>query len=200
MISFADGAFGERTIGGTAVLRVLGSGLATWSRRTYMARYTKRQRLVSIGEDFDIADEHGNPVFRVDGKVMRLRDTFVLEDLQGREVATIREKKLALRESMSILRAGSTIATVRKARFTLFRNKFTIDVEGGQDIVAQGDILHHEYELRRGDDTIANISKHRLALSDTYGIEIAPGEDDGLILAVAVAIDEMAHDADGEDH
>ena len=43
-----------------------------------MARYTMRQRLVSIGEDFDIADEHGNPVFRVDGKVMRLHDTFVL--------------------------------------------------------------------------------------------------------------------------
>ena len=79
-----------------------------------MARYTMRQRLVSIGEDFDIADEHGNPVFRVDGKVMRLRDTFVLEDLQGREVATIREKKLALRESMNILRAGTTIA--RSAR------------------------------------------------------------------------------------
>ena len=97
-----------------------------------MARYTMRQRLVSIGEDFEVADERGNPVFRVDGKVMRLRDTFVLEDLQGREVATIREKKLALRESMSILHAGTTIATVRKARFTLFRNKFTIDVEGGR--------------------------------------------------------------------
>jgi uncharacterized protein YxjI len=37
-------------------------------------------------------------------------------------------------------------------------------------------------------------------LSDTYGIETTPGEDDGLILAVAVAIDEMAHDADGGDH
>ncbi len=165
-----------------------------------MARYTMRQRLVSIGEDFDIADEHGNPVFSVDGKVMRLRDTFVLEDLQGREVATIREKKLALRESMRILRADTTIATVRKARFTPFRNKFTIDVEGGQDIVAQGDILHHEYELRRGDDAVARISKHRFALGDTYGIEIAPGEDDGLILAVAVAIDEIAHDADGGNH
>jgi uncharacterized protein YxjI len=164
-----------------------------------MARYTMRQRLVSIGEDFDIADEHGNPVFRVDGKAMRLRDTFVLEDLQGREVVTIREKKLALRESMNILRAGTTIATVRKARFTPIRNKFTIEVEGDQDIVAQGDILHHEYELRRADDTVARISKHRFALSDTYGIEIAPGEDDGLILAVAVAIDEMAHDAAGGD-
>ena len=159
-----------------------------------MSRYTMRQRLVSIGEDFDIADEHGNPVFRVDGKVMRLRDTFVLEDLQGREVATIREKKLALRDSMNVLRGGTTIATVRKARFAPFRNKFTIEVVGGRDMVAQGDILHHEYEIRRGGAAVARISKRRFAMSDTYGIEIAPGEDEGIVLAVAVAIDEVAHD------
>jgi hypothetical protein len=71
-----------------------------------MVHYTMRQRLVSIGEDFDIVDEHGNPVYRVDGKALRLRETFVIEDLQGREVATIREKKLTLRESMDVLRAG----------------------------------------------------------------------------------------------
>jgi uncharacterized protein YxjI len=165
-----------------------------------MARYTMRQRLVSIGEDFDIADEHGNPVYRVDGKALRLRETFVIEDLQGREVATIRERKLALRESMDVLRGGSKIATIRKARFAPFRDRFSVDVAGGPEMVVQGDILHHEYELRRGDDAVARISKHRLALSDTYGIEIAPGEDDGLILAVAVAIDEMAHDANGGDH
>ena len=65
---------------------------------THLARYTMRQRLVSIGEDFDIADdERGNPAYRVDGKVMRFRETFVIEDLGGREAATIREKKLALR-------------------------------------------------------------------------------------------------------
>src|SRR3712207_4783509 len=116
------------------------SGLAAkWYRRIHMARYTMRQRLVSIGEDFDIADEHGNPVFRVDGKVMRLRDTFVLEDLQGREVATIREKKLALRESMDVLRSGNKIATIRKARFAPFRDRFSIDVAGGPDMVARSE-------------------------------------------------------------
>jgi uncharacterized protein YxjI len=47
---------------------------------------------------------------------------------------------------------------------------------------------------------VARISKHRFALSDTYGIETVPSEDDGLIFAVAVTIDEMAHDADGGDH
>ena len=57
-----------------------------------MARYTMRQRLTSIGEDFDIADEQGNPVYRVDGKPLRLRETFVIQDLQGREAATIRGK------------------------------------------------------------------------------------------------------------
>jgi uncharacterized protein YxjI len=160
----------------------------------HMARYTMRQRLVSIGEDFDITDEQGILAYRVDGKVMRLRDTFVIEDPRGREVATIREKKLALRESMNILRAGATIATIRKARFAPFRDKFAIDVKGGQDMVAQGDVLHHDYEIRRGGEAVARVSKHRFAMSDTYGIEIAPGEDEGLILAVAVAIDEMAHD------
>ena len=161
-----------------------------------MARYTLRQRLVSIGEDFDITDEAGRPVYKVDGKVMRLRETFVIEDMRGREVATIREKKLALRESMNILRGGSKIATIRKARFAPFRHKFSIDVEGGVDLNAQGDILHHDYVISRSGDPIARISKHRLAVSDTYGVDVLPGEDDGLILAVAVAIDEMAHDSD----
>ena len=163
-----------------------------------MPRYTMRQRLVSIGEDFDITDEAGNPVYRVDGKVMRLRETFVIEDMHGREVATIREKKLALRESMNILRGGSKIATIRKARFAPFRHKFSIDVEGGVDLIAQGDIVRHDYAISRSGDPVARISKYRLTMSDTYAVDVLPGEDDGLILAVAVAIDEMAHDSDGD--
>ena len=161
-----------------------------------MARYKMRQRLISIGEDFDIADERGDSVYRVDGKVLRIRETFVIEDLQGYEVATIREKKLALRESMDILRGGATIATIRKAWFTPIRDKYEIDMREGEDLVAQGNILDHEYAIRRDGETIAQISKQWFTLRDTYGIDIAPGEDDGLILAIAVAIDEMAHDPD----
>jgi uncharacterized protein YxjI len=161
-----------------------------------MTRYKMRQRLISIGEDFTIEDERGNPAYTVDGKVLRIRETFVIEDMRGNEVATIREKKLALRDTMNILRGGETIATIRKALFTPFRDKFEIDVNGGQDMVAQGDILDHEYAIERDGQTVATVSKHWFALRDTYGIEVAPGEDDGLILAIAVAIDEMAHDPD----
>jgi uncharacterized protein YxjI len=161
-----------------------------------MARYQMQQRLISIGEDYTIADEHGNPAYTVDGKVLRIRETFELTDLAGNEVATIREKKLALRDSMTISRGGQTIATIRKAWFAPFRDKFEIDVAGGEDMVAQGDILDLEYAISRGGVTVAQISKQWFAFRDTYGIETAPGQDDGLILAIAVAIDEMVHDPD----
>ncbi|HEX2643012.1 MAG TPA: LURP-one-related family protein [Thermoanaerobaculia bacterium] len=161
-----------------------------------MARYKMRQRLVSIGEDYDIQDESGNPVYRVDGKILRIRETFVLEDMAGNEVATIREKKIALHDSMKILRGGDTIATIRKAWLTPFRDKFGIDLTDGKDMVAQGSILDHEYEIRQDGDTVAQVSKQWFTIRDTYGIDIAPGQDDGLILAIVVAIDEMAHDPD----
>lgn len=161
-----------------------------------MARYKLRQRLISIGEDFTIEDEQGNTVYTVDGKVMRIRETFVIEDRAGNEVATVREVKLAIRDSMKILRGGMTIATIRKALISPFRDKFGIDVEEGEDMVAVGNILEHDYEIRRGGTTVARVSKKWFTIRDTYGVETAPGEDDGLILAIAVAIDEMAHDPD----
>jgi uncharacterized protein YxjI len=161
-----------------------------------MARYKMRQHLLSLGEDYTIQDESGDPVYKVDGKLLRIRETFVIEDRDGNEVATIREKKIALRDSMKILRGGDTIATIRKAWISPIRDKFTVDVEGGEDLVAQGSITDHEYEIRRGGDTVARVSKSWFSIRDTYGIDIAPGEDDGLVLALAVAIDEMAHDHD----
>jgi uncharacterized protein YxjI len=161
-----------------------------------MARYKLRQRLISIGEDFTIEDDQGNTVYTVDGKVMRIRETFVIEDRAGNEVATVREVKLAIRDSMKILRGGQTLATIRKALISPFRDKFGIDVEGGEDMVAVGNILEHEYEIRRGDAVVGRVSKHWFTIRDTYGVETAAGADDALILAIAVAIDEMAHDPD----
>lgn len=161
-----------------------------------MARYKMRQRLIALGEDFTIEDEQGNPVYHVDGKLLRIRETFVIQDLSGNEVATIREKKVALRDSMDILRGGQAIATIRKAWFSPFRTTFAIEVYGWGDLTVEGDILDQEYAISHGGGVVAQVSKHWFSFSDTYGIEVAPGEDDGLMLAVVVAIDEMVHDPD----
>jgi uncharacterized protein YxjI len=161
-----------------------------------MARYGMRQRLLSLGRDFDIEDERGNPVFHVDGKVLRIPRTFVMTDVSGAEVAMIRRKVLAFRQTIRIFRNGGVIATVRKALFSPIRDRFAVELAGGGDLEIRGDILDHEYEIRRGRDTVARVSKRWFTLRDTYGIETPAGEDDPLLLAIAVALDEMTRARD----
>ena len=149
-----------------------------------------REKLLAIGDDFWIENERGERSFKVDGKALRFRETFVLEDASGDEVARIQERKLSIRDKVAIERGGDTAATVRKALVGL-RDRFAIDVEGGDDLKAHGNILDHEYEIERDGRTVATISKRWFRVRDSYGVAIADGEDVPLILAVAVAIDSM---------
>ena len=48
---------------------------------------------------------------------------------------------------------------------------------------------------RRDGGKIAEVSKKWFRVRDTYGVEIAPGENAVLVLAVTVAVDTMAHPA-----
>lgn len=155
-----------------------------------------RQKLISFGEDFTIEDESGNAAYEVDGKVMRLRETFELKDRQGNVVATIRGRLMSVRSKMDVLRGDDVVATVTKAFFAPFRSKFGVDLAAGGELSVDGDILDHEYAIERDGRAIATVSKRWFTFTDTYGIEVAAGEDDALVLAIAVAIDEMAHDKD----
>jgi uncharacterized protein YxjI len=161
-----------------------------------MARFKMRQKMISLGEDFTIEDESGNAVYEVDGKVMTLRETFELKDLRGNVVATIRGKLMSIRAKMDVIRGDEIVATITKSIFAPLRAKFTIDVVDGGSLRLDGSIFDHEYTLRRGDQAVAQVSKRWFTLTDTYGIDIAPGEDEALVLAIAVALDEMAHDPD----
>ena len=149
-------------------------------------------QMFSIGDDFWIENDDGERAFKVDGKALRIRDTFVLETTEGKELFTIKERKLSIRDKMAIERDGKTVATVRKALVTPLRERFSIDVEDGPDMEAKGNIVDHEYKIERDGKTVAEISKRWFRVRDTYGIEIAPGQDEALILAVSVCIDRMA--------
>ena len=158
-------------------------------------RYRMRQRLLSIGDDYWIEHEDGSHAFRVDGKALRIRHTFVLEDATGREVAKLQERKLGVRDKMEIERDGHRLATVMKALVGI-RDRFSIDVEDGADLVTKGNLVDHEYEIARDGDPVAMVSKQWFAVGDTYGVAIAPGEDDALLLAITVCIDALSHPRD----
>lgn len=157
-------------------------------------RYQMREKLLSIGDDYWIETEDGQKAFKVNGKALRIRSTFVLESPSGEELYKIQEKKLHIRDTMEVERNGDTVAKVQKALISPLRERFAIELEGGEELSAKGNITDHEYEIERDGDKVAQISKRWFRLRDTYGIEIAPGQDDALILATTVCIDEMARD------
>ncbi len=161
-------------------------------------RYVMKQKFLSWGDDFHIQDDQGRDVFYVDGKGFGLGHKLSFQDLTGQELAWISQKLLAWGPAYELYRGGELCAVVKKSLFTFLHCRFTFDVPGPDDLEAEGDFLDHEYAFVRGGRPVASVSKKWFSWTDTYGIDIAEGEDPILILASAVVIDLVCHgDAKG---
>jgi uncharacterized protein YxjI len=157
-------------------------------------RYQMKQKILSWGDDFVIRNEAGQDSYVVEGAVFSFGDKLSFQDTNGNELAAINQKLLSWGPTYEIYRGGQLAAIVTKELFTFFKCRFTVDVPGPDDIEAEGDFLDQEYTFSRGGRSIAQVSKQWFSWSDTYGIEIADGEDDVLILTSAIVIDMVCHD------
>jgi uncharacterized protein YxjI len=165
----------------------------TFGRGGDATHYQMREKLVAIGDDFYIENDRRQRVFKVDGKALRVRKTLLFEDMQGNELCKIQEQMLRVRDTMEIEDPnGQTMATVKKAMITPLRERFSVDVPGGQSMEVQGNLVDHEYTIEAGGKKVAEISKRWFRVADTYGVEIAPGQNDVLVLAVTTCVDTMA--------
>lgn len=157
-------------------------------------RYQMREKLVSIGDDFWIESGRGQKVYKVDGKALRVRDTLNFEDRNGNVLCKIQERKLRVKDSMEVEGPdGHQVAMVKKAIISPVRDRFTVKIKNGPDLEVKGNILDHEYTIGEGRDKVAEVSKKWFRVRDTYGVEVEPGQDDIVVLAVTVCIDQMAH-------
>ena len=156
-------------------------------------RYQMREKLVSIGDDFWIENAHGQKMFKVDGKALRVRNTLKFEDAHGNVLVQIQERMFRVKDSMEVEDAhGKQLAMVQKALISPLRDRFTVKIKNGPDLKVTGNILDHEYKIYEGRNKVAEVSKKWLRIRDTYVVEIEPGQDDIVILAVTVCVDQMA--------
>lgn len=162
-------------------------------------RYVMKQKFWSWGDDFAIKDAAGNDVYFVDGRAFSWGDKLSFHDVAGNELAFIRQKLLSWGPTYEVEVHGRLTAVVKKHLFTFFRAKFTVDVPGPDDLEAEGNFLDHEYRFERGGRAVATVSKQWFSWSDTYGIDVAEGQDDVLILASAVVIDMVCHQESRKD-
>jgi uncharacterized protein YxjI len=162
-------------------------------------KFLMRERMFSIGEDFWIEDEKGQRAFLVDGKALRLRQTFELKGPGDEILAVIRKKIISIRDTMVVERDGETIAKVHKKLFSPLHHKMLIELADGQEWTATGDIIEKNYVIESEQGVIAQTSRKWFRIRESYGIEIAH-PDLPLVLSVAVAVDELAEDARHKEH
>ena len=156
-------------------------------------RYIMRQKMVSIGNDYWIENEQGEQIYKIDGKI-GWHKNFYFEDAHGNRLAKIHKILLTIKETMEIEGPdGEKLASVKKDLFTPLKEHFVVEVKNGPDLEIHGNILDHEYTINDGSNKIAQVSKKIFHVRDSYSISIVPGQDEVIILAVAVCIDEMTH-------
>jgi uncharacterized protein YxjI len=156
--------------------------------------YMIRQKTFAFGDDYVVVNAQRQPCFKIDGKVRLVKESLVLRDLQGKELYKLSEKVIRVRESFDIVRGDQVVARVHNAIVDPLRERFDIEIPGGQQMTARGKIIWAEYTVTRGDKVVAQITKRFSWLArDSYGVAVGPGEDDALILAIAVVIDMMVH-------
>ncbi len=158
-------------------------------------RYLVRQRMFSFTASFWITDEDGNEVFHVDGHALQFRKTFELTDRSGAVVAMIRQQPFRLRATMDIERDGAVIATVQRAAFSLFQHRYEVALADGTAWLATGNFADLNWELTAAGRAIGRISRQWFNIRDTYGVEVEPGEDPALVIAVAVCVDRLREQA-----
>ncbi|MGW6139144.1 LURP-one-related/scramblase family protein [Streptomyces sp. NPDC055144] len=156
-------------------------------------RYEVRERLFAVGEDYWIEDEQGHKAFLVDGKAMRLRDTFELKGPDGRVLIDIHEKMFALRDTMVIERGDEALAKIKRKRLSLLRNHYRVELVDGTELDVSGKILDREFVVEYDGDMLAHISRRWLRVRDTYGVDVIREDaDPALLIAIAVCVIHLA--------
>jgi len=155
-------------------------------------KYQIKQKILSFGDDFNILDEYGNKRYYVKGKVFALGDKLRIYDENGKERVYIEQKLFRFLPEYSIYMDNQYVAKVKK-EFTFFRPKFDIDSNQGKYSI-EGDFFGYDFRIKKDGRVVAFVSKSFFSIRDTYGVEIDDKENQALIIALVIIIDQVLHD------
>jgi uncharacterized protein YxjI len=71
--------------------------------------------------------------------------------------------------------------------------KFSVKSQYGTYSI-EGNFRSREFKIKKDHHLVATISKKFFAIGDKYGVKIQQGQDAPFILALAIVVDEVAHD------
>ncbi|KXZ23328.1 hypothetical protein AXI59_09560 [Bacillus nakamurai] len=150
-----------------------------------MYHFYIKERMFSFKDHFQVFNEDGKEVYKVEGSFFSFGDELKLTDLDGRTLVTIDQKLMSLVPRYEISVSGKPVCEVRK-KITFFKPKFEISHLGWE---ITGDLWGQDFQITDGTADRMTVNKKWLSWGDSYHLQITEEEDILLCLAIAIVID-----------
>jgi uncharacterized protein YxjI len=153
--------------------------------------FVLNQKLTSLSGDLWIQDAQGNRAFEVDGKALSVRDTHILQDLQGHPLYTISQSLAHLHKTYEIKQGDRLVATIQQALVTFMRDRFKIVLAGGGELTVKGDFIDREFRVTQGGRDVIVATRKLVSIRDSYAVQVAPDFDTHLALAIVIGLERL---------
>lgn len=155
-----------------------------------------KQEVFSARDYFLVKDEAGNNVYEVRApeKAIIVGLQLVIRDMEGRELAFVDQKGLALLPTFRVHRNGEQVATIVK-KITFLKPKYEVKELGW---TIQGDFMAHQYTITSESGLVMSIEKQFLSFGDAFAInlrdEVHVMEALGVVFAIDCIMDREQED------
>ena len=153
--------------------------------------FVLNQKLISMTGDLWIDDSNGNHAFEVDGKFLAVRRSLLLKDTSGRELYEINKSLAHVHKTFEVKQGGKVVMTLQRALMSFRGEHFTITAADGGQMKVTGNWMGREFHVQKDGADVIVASRQFFSLHDAYGIQVAPGFDAPLGLAIVVALEQI---------
>ena len=157
-----------------------------------MTMFVLKQKIASLSGDAWIEDDRGQRAYEVDGKAFRLRRTVKLNDLNGNELYQVSKSLAHIHQTFELKQRDEVVATIQEGLIGFLGDKFSVKFKNGDpELSIKGDIIDHDFTVKRGGQTVVEASRKLLSLRDAYAVRVSDGFDPALAMAIVIAVEQM---------
>jgi uncharacterized protein YxjI len=154
--------------------------------------YHVRESRLAIGDDYVVERDPGGRIFVVDGRFLRVRESLTIKDIHGAEAFQVQGTLLGVKNVLKLSRGGAVIATVRKQTPESGPEQYVVDLPGSERVEVIGSPADRAYSLSYRGYLVATVTHAWMPLGSGYRVQVAPEQDDDVVLAVTVCLDVMS--------
>ena len=144
-----------------------------------------KEKVFSWGDKFTVKDEYGCDKYFVQGEVLSWGKKLHVYNTMGNEVAFIKQEVWSFLPRYYVFCNGVQVAEIKK-EFSFIFPKYSVAGLGWE---IEGKFMAHDYDIKKGNQTIVSISKEWMTWGDSYELDITNPEDEIVALSVVLTID-----------